>query len=165
VTGGNRLAELADRDVSVVPGLAKSRGEKLRKAGIATVADLVLHVPRRYVDRSRTLPLAEVPLDEEVTVIGTVRKVSIRRPRRGLTIVEAVLADDTGTLKAVWFNQAFRERQLSEGSEVALSGTVARYRGALQMQSPDADVLDRASESLVTGRVMPVHPSAGGIGP
>jgi ATP-dependent DNA helicase RecG len=165
VTVGNRLSELADRDITVVPGLSRSRGEKLRKAGIATVADLVLHTPRRYIDRSRTVPLSEVPLDEEVTVIGTVRKVSIRRPRRGLTIVEAVFQDETGVLKAVWFNQAFRERQLNAGAEVALSGTVTRYRGALQMQSPDADVLDRPSESLVTGRVMPVHPSAGGIGP
>lgn len=165
MSDGNRLAQLAATDISRVPGLAKSRGEKLRKAGIATVADLVLHVPRRYVDRSLTLPLAEVPLDSEVTVIGTVRKVSVRRPRRGLTIVEAVLSDETGTLTAVWFNQPFRERQLAQGAEVALSGTATRYRGALQMQSPDADVLDRPGESLVTGRVMPVHPTAGGIGP
>jgi len=165
VTSGNRLAELADRDITVVPGLAKSRGEKLRGAGIASVADLLLHVPRRYVDRSRTLPLAEVALDEEVTVVGTIKSLSIRRPRRGLTIVEAVLTDETGALKAVWFNQAFRERQLAEGTEVALSGVVTRYRGALQMQSPDADVLDRPSESLITGRVMPVHPTVGGVGP
>ncbi len=162
---GNTLAELAAVEIERVRGLSGARGTKLRKAGIATVADLLLHVPRRYVDRSRTLPLAEVPLDEEVTVVGTVQKVSTRRPRRGLVIVEATIYDQTGILKAVWFNQAFRERQLSEGVEVALSGTIARYRGALQMQSPDADVLDRPSESLITGRVMPVHPSAGGVGP
>lgn len=165
MTRGNTLAELADRDITVVPGLARSRGEKLRKAGVATVADLVLHAPRRYVDRSRTLPFAEVPLDEEVTVIGTVEKVSVRRPRRGLTIVEARLRDESGVLTAVWFNQRFRERQLSAGTEVALSGTATRFRGALQMQSPDADVLDRATESLVTGRVMPVHSTIGGVGP
>lgn len=165
MTAGNRLAELAARDITMVPGLAKSRGEKLRKAGIATVADLVLHVPRRYVDRSRTLSLAEVPLDEEVTVVGTIARVATRRPRRGLTIVEATLSDQSGVLKAIWFNQEFRKTQLSEGTEVALSGTVTRYRGALQMQSPDADVLDRPTESLVTGRVMPVHPTIGGVGP
>lgn len=162
---GNTLAELAAVEIERVKGLSGKRGEKLRGAGIATVADLLLHVPRRYVDRSRTVPLSAVPLDEEVTVIGTVKKVSTRRPRRGLVIVEATIYDQTGVLKAVWFNQAFRARQLAEGTEVALSGTISRYRGALQMQSPDADVLDRPTESLVTGRVMPVHPSAGGIGP
>jgi len=162
---GNSLAQLAGVEVERVKGLTGKRGEKLRAAGIKTVADLLLHVPRRYVDRSRTLPLSDVPLDEEVTVVGTVKKVSQRRPRRGLVIVEATIYDQTGILKAVWFNQAFRARQLVEESEVALSGTVTRYRGALQMQSPDADVLDRPSESLVTGRVMPVHPTVGGIGP
>ncbi len=164
---GNTLAELAsaEKGVERVPGLKGKRGEKLRQAGIATVADLLLHVPRRYVDRSRTVPLAEVPLDEEVTVVGTVKKVSLRRPRGKLVIVEATIYDKTGILKAVWFNQAFRQRQLTEGAEVALSGTVTRYRGGLQMQSPDADVLDRPGESLITGRIMPVHPSIGGIGP
>ena len=58
-----------------------------------------------------------------------------------------------------------RARQLTEGAEVALSGNIERYRGRLQMNSPDADVLDRPSESLITGRVVPVHPSAGGVGP
>ena len=162
---GNSLARLAGVEIERVKGLSGKRGAKLRKAGVATVADLLLHVPRRYIDRSRTLCLSEVPLDEEVTVVGTVQKVSVRRPRRGLVIVEATIYDQTGVLKAVWFNQAFRERQLAEGAEVALSGTVSRYRGRLQMQSPDADVLDRPSESLVTGRVMPVHSTVGGIGP
>ncbi|MEE9206480.1 MAG: ATP-dependent DNA helicase RecG, partial [Acidimicrobiia bacterium] len=162
---GNTLAQLAGIEVGRIKGLSGKRGEKLRKAGIVTVADLLLHVPRRYVDRSRTLPLSDVPLDEEVTVVGTVKKVSVRRPRRGLVIIEATIYDQTGLLKAVWFNQAFRERQLAVGTEVALSGTLTRFRGSLQMQSPDADVLDRPSESLVTGRIMPVHPTVGGIGP
>ncbi len=162
---GNTLAQLAGIEVGRIKGLSGKRGEKLRKAGIVTVADLLLHVPRRYVDRSRTLPLSDVPLDEEVTVVGTVKKVSVRRPRRGLVIIEATIYDETGLLKAVWFNQAFRERQLAVGTEVALSGTLTRFRGSLQMQSPDADVLDRPSESLVTGRIMPVHPTVGGIGP
>ncbi|MEE9581560.1 MAG: ATP-dependent DNA helicase RecG [Acidimicrobiia bacterium] len=162
---GNTLAQLAGIEVERIKGLSGKRGEKLRKAGIVTVADLLLHVPRRYVDRSRTLPLSDVPLDEEVTVVGTVKKVSVRRPRRGLVIIEATIYDQTGLLKAVWFNQAFRERQLAVGTEVALSGTLTRFRGSLQMQSPDADVLDRPSESLVTGRIMPVHPTVGGIGP
>jgi ATP-dependent DNA helicase RecG len=100
-----------------------------------------------------------------LTVIGTVSQASLRRARKGLTIVEARIDDGTGVLTAIWFNQPFRHRQLREGSEVALSGTVERYRGRLQMSSPDIDILDRPSEALVTGRVMPVHPTLGGVGP
>ncbi|HAX82524.1 MAG TPA: ATP-dependent DNA helicase RecG, partial [Actinobacteria bacterium] len=162
---GRTLAYLATVAIERVPGLSGKRGADLRKAGIATVADLLLHVPRRYVDRSRKVPLAELPLGEEVTVIGTVEKVAVRRPRRNLVIIEATVNDGQGVVAAVWFNQAFRERQLTPGVEVALSGKVERYRGRLQMQSPDADVLDRPSESLITGRVVPVHGTAGGVGP
>jgi len=162
---GRTLAYLATVAIERVPGLSGKRGADLRKAGIATVADLLLHVPRRYVDRSRKVPLAELPLGEEVTVIGTVEKVAVRRPRRNLVIIEATVHDGQGVVAAVWFNQAFRERQLIPGVEVALSGKVERYRGRLQMQSPDADVLDRPSESLITGRVVPVHGTAGGVGP
>lgn len=162
---GRTLGYLASVGIERVPGLSGKRGGDLRKAGIASVADLLLHVPRRYVDRSKTVPLSELPLGEEVTVIGTVRDVAVRRPRKNLTIVEATVHDGEGLVHAVWFNQAFRERQLPLGAEVALSGKVERYRGRLQMQSPDADILDRPSESLITGRVMPVHGTAGGVGP
>ncbi|HLA66867.1 MAG TPA: ATP-dependent DNA helicase RecG [Acidimicrobiia bacterium] len=162
---GRSLAYLSAVPIEEVQGLSGKRGADLRKAGITSVADLLLHAPRRYVDRSRTMPLAELPLGEEVTVIGTVEKVSLRRPRRNLTIVEAKVSDPSGVIAVVWFNQPFRERQLIEGSEVALSGKVERFRGKLQMSAPDIDVLDRPSESLTTGRVMPVHPTIGGVAP
>ncbi len=159
------IAKLATIPVESVAGLAGKRGDALRKAGIATVADLLHHVPRRYVDRSRIEPLAQLPLGDEVTVIGEVSSISTRRPRRGLTITEARIKDATGSIKAVWFNQQFRQRQLSKGAEVALSGKVERFRGTLQMSSPDVDVLSGTSEALTTGRVVPVHRGLGGVGP
>jgi len=165
VTASRSLAYLTDIGIEQVQGLAGKRGADLRKAGIENVADLLLHTPRRYVDRSLQAPLAQLPVGEEVTAIGTVKKVSTRRPRAKMTIVEATIFDGESYLFAVWFNQPFRARQLTEGAEVALSGKVERYGGRLQMKAPDADVLDRPSESLITGRVMPVHSSAGGVGP
>ncbi|MCB2223292.1 MAG: ATP-dependent DNA helicase RecG [Actinobacteria bacterium] len=165
MTAGRSLAYLAGVEIERVQGLSGKRGADLRKAGIRSVADLLLHVPRRYIDRSLQAPLAELPVGEEVTAIGTVKKVSTRRPRAKLTIVEATVFDGSSYLFAVWFNQGFRARQLTEGAEVALSGKIERFRGRLQMKSPDADVLDRPAESLITGRVVPVHPSAGGVGP
>ncbi len=159
------LSKLAGISVQEVSGLRGKRGASLAKAGIETVADLLLHVPRRYVDRSRVEPVALLPLGSEVTVIGTVESVSLRRPRRGLTIVEARVSDGTGVFSAVWFNQPFRERQLAPGTEVALSGKVERFRGKLQMNSPDADVLSSSAEALTTGRIVPIHPTAGGVGP
>ncbi|MDH3308304.1 MAG: ATP-dependent DNA helicase RecG, partial [Acidimicrobiia bacterium] len=159
------LAYLGGVPIERVSGLSGKRGEALRKAGIRSVADLLLHVPRRYIDRSTQVSLDSVPVGEEVTVIVTVTKVSTRRPRRNLAIIEATFTDGHGYLSATWFNQTFRARQLSEGAEVALSGKVERYRGRLQMKSPAVDVLRSSTESLTTGRVVPIHPSVAEVAP
>jgi ATP-dependent DNA helicase RecG len=162
---GRTLAELSEFPVDAVKYLKGRRSAALGKAGINTVADLLLHAPRRYIDRSRTVPIHEVTLGEEVTVIATVKRVGTRRPRRNLAITEAVVGDGISVLTVTWFNQTFRERQLSVGAEVALSGKLDRFRGSLQMKSPAVDVLSSSTESLVTGRVVPVHPSVGEVSP
>jgi ATP-dependent DNA helicase RecG len=162
---GRTLAELSGFPVDAVKYLKGRRSAALGKAGINTVADLLLHAPRRYIDRSRTAPIHEVGLGEEVTVIATVKRVGTRRPRRNLAITEAVVGDGVSVLTVTWFNQTFRERQLSVGAEVALSGKLDRFRGSLQMKSPAVDVLSSSTESLVTGRVVPVHPSVGEVSP
>lgn len=158
------LAKLAAIDVGEIQGLKGARAKKLTEAGVATVADLLFHAPRRYIDRSRVEPIALLPLGEEITVIGTVRSVSSRRARKNMAIVEVKVTDGTDVLDVVWFNQAFRARQLSEGVEVALSGVVESFRGRRQMKAPDVDVLSGSSEALTTGRVVPVHPNVKNVG-
>ena len=162
---GRSLAYLAGISVDEVKGLRGERAAALIENGVQSVADLLLHVPRRYIDRSAQVALKDVPVNEELTVIGVVKSVSTRRPRKKLIIVEAQIFDGTSYLKAVWFNQAFRSRQLVDGAEVALSGKVERFRGRLQMKSPAVDVLKSSTESLVTGRVVPLHPGVGKASP
>ncbi len=159
------LARLAETSIDRVSGLAGRRSAALRKAGIETVADLLHHVPRRYIDRSRVEPISVLPVGEELTVIATVVSISTRRPRRGLTITEARVSDGSAPLKVVWFNQQFRERQLQPGAEVALSGKVERFRGNPQMNAPEVDVLSGDAEALRTGRVVPIHPAVGEVSP
>jgi ATP-dependent DNA helicase RecG len=72
------------------------------------VADLLMHVPRTYIDRSTSVRIADAPIGEEITLIVKVNSVSVRRPRRNLAIIEAVVSDETGRMKVVWFNQTFR---------------------------------------------------------
>ena len=159
------LARLAEVKTTEVKGVGPKGAESLAKVGINNVADLLHHVPHRYIDRSQKAPIAQIPIGKEVTVIGEVRSVTIRRPRRNLAIIEARIADESATIKAVWFNQTFRKGQLNEGAQVALSGVVESFRGALQMKSPAVDVLDSPSESLITGRVVPIHSSVGNVTP
>lgn len=145
--------------------MAAGRATVLRKSGITSVADLLLHVPRRYLDRSRVEPIATAPVGEEVTIIGRVKKVSSRRPRAKMLIVEVKVTDGISVLPVVFFNQPFRVKQLPEGTEVALSGKIERFRGQPQMTNPAVDVLESELESLATGRVVPIHSSVGVVSP
>jgi ATP-dependent DNA helicase RecG len=159
------LSRLANVKVDQVKGLGGKRSEKLAETGIRTVADLLHHIPRRYIDRSKKSPISRVPIGEEVTIIGKVVSVRDRRPRRNLHIIEAVIEDDSARIKAVWFNQSYLVRQLNGADEVALSGVVESFRGSLQVKAPAVDVLSGSVEGLTVGRIVPVHPTAGGVGP
>jgi ATP-dependent DNA helicase RecG len=159
------LTRLAGLSVGEVKGLGGKRSEALSKAGIATVADLLHHVPHRYIDRSKHSWIESTPLGEEVTVIGTVSSQNLRRPRRNLTILDVFIADGSGSIKGVFFNQGFRAKQLSVGTQVAFSGVVTLRGRERQISNPAVDVLDSASDSeqMVTGRVVPIHSSVGKI--
>ncbi|MCP3977592.1 MAG: ATP-dependent DNA helicase RecG [bacterium] len=157
---GRPLSHLATIPVDQVKGIGPRSTKKLAEAGISSVADLLLHPPRRYLDRSQLFDIAAVPLGEEVTVGGLVMSVSRRRIRGNRQMIDAVIGDGTNVLVARWFNPWIK---VQEGWEVVLSGKVERFQGKLQMKSPDMERM--GSDSLLTGRVVPFHPSAGGIGP
>ncbi|MGQ0848349.1 MAG: ATP-dependent DNA helicase RecG [Actinomycetota bacterium] len=159
------LAYLAGIPVERASGLGGSSGAAVRKGGISTIADLLLHVPRVYLDRSRIEPIAVAPVGEEVTILGRVQSVSSRRPRRNILLVEALVTDGSAVIPVTWFNQRYRLKHLSEGTEVALSGKLERFKGRLRMTNPSVDVIGSKLEGLTTGRVVPIHPQIGPVKP
>ncbi|HSG78149.1 MAG TPA: ATP-dependent DNA helicase RecG [Acidimicrobiia bacterium] len=159
---GRSLAYLTDVSVERVKGVGPKLGGKLSDAGIGSVTDLLMHAPRRYIDRSLVTAIADAPVGREVTIVGSVTKTTSRRVRRGLVIVETVVTDGESFLFVTFFNQGWRERQLQPGVEVAVSGKAERFRGRLQMKSPAMDVLSKG-EHRKTGRIVPVYPTVAGI--
>lgn len=162
VREGRSLAYLTGIPTDRVKGIGPRTSKRMHEAGIASVTDLLLHAPRRYLDRSQMSDLSSLPLGKEVTVAGTITSFSKRRISRNRTMIEAVLTDGTSRIKGVWFNPYLK---LQEGAEVAWSGKAERFRGALQMKSPAVDPLREDGESLITGRVVPIHPKVAGLGP
>ena len=158
---GRTLAYLADIPVDRVKGVGVASVRKLTAEGVRSVADLLLTVPRRYLDRSQMSALATTPLGEVVTVGGEVTSFHKRRISRGRTMVEARVSDGTGSVRCVWFNPYMK---LEVGEEVALAGEIESYRGSLQMKSPAIDRLSRIREAE-TGRVLPIYPTVGGMKP
>ncbi|MDJ0791322.1 MAG: DEAD/DEAH box helicase, partial [Acidimicrobiia bacterium] len=156
---GRTLTYLGGIPTDAVKGIGPTTMRRLDESGVHSVAHLLLTPPRRYLDRSQLFDIAAAPLGEEVTIGGVVASFSKRRISRGRTMVEARVHDGTSAIRAVWFNPYI---SLSEGEEVALSGKIERFRSSLQMKGPDVDRLS-GSESLATGRVVPVYGGIGGL--
>jgi ATP-dependent DNA helicase RecG len=108
---------------SVGPSLAK----KLRPLGLATIGDLLYRRPRRYEKPADEVAISQLWGDQEVAIAGVVQVVRVRRPRRRLTIVTARVADATGSISAVWFNQPWLAERLQPGVEVRLRGRLGRH--------------------------------------
>lgn len=155
------LAYLAGISPDEVAGIGPKSLAALELDGIRSVADLLLTVPRRYLDRSQLFNIKAAPIGEEVTIGGTITKYSSRRLSGRRSMVEAVVSDGTSTIKVVWFNPWLK---LKVGDEIALSGKIEVFRGNLQMKSPEWDRLD-GPESLTTGRVVPIYPKLGRMKP
>ncbi len=130
--------------------------------GIKTIKDLLQHYPRRYIDRSSLLPISRIRIGEEATIVGTVERVSLKRPKPKLTILTVTVSDPTGSVDCVWFNQEFRRTDFEPGDEVAFSGKVDRFGRRLQLSNPSYDILTskRLEESLEVGRIVPVYPAS-----
>jgi len=155
VTEPLSLRELDAISVDRLQGVGEERRTSLGEVEIESVFDLLTHYPRRYVDRSREAKLGEVTPGQEVMVVADVESVKSRRTRNRRSIVEVSLSDDTGSLKLVFFNQAWRSKQLKQGLTVALFGKVDLYRGQLQMTNPLVDLVgDR------TGRIIAIYPQS-----
>ncbi len=153
-----------ERPVNAVKGIGPGIQRHLFAMGIETVEGLIYHFPRRYLDRSQIVPIRQVRIGEDVTVVGTVRNVSERKTAQRHTILQVSIFDGTAYLYGVWFNQSYHADRLKIGTEVAFSGKVQYRYNQLQITYPAYDVLndpdDVGVETLNTGRVIPLHPAS-----
>lgn len=152
---GVALKELEDRPLTDLHGVGKQTSASLSKVGINTILDLISYYPRRYIDRSKEATVDSLQTNEEGMVLVNIEKVRSRRMRSRKTLVEVTASDVTGSLKLVFFNQPWREKQLNQGRDAVVFGKVDIYQGQLQMTNPIVDLVgDR------TGRIVAVYPQS-----
>jgi ATP-dependent DNA helicase RecG len=155
----------ADMPLAYARGVGPARARLFERLGLHSVRDLLYHLPRRLEDRSRLRPIADLAHGAVETVQATVGRVHQFRPRRrrGLVITKATLADGTGVLHAVWYNQPYLARQLTPGRALVLHGRVQRQSGEIQMIAPEFEPLEAGEETLHAGRIVPVYPATEGL--
>ncbi len=152
------FAELAGRSLSEVRSIGPKGEAALRSVGIEQVLDLLTTYPRRWVDRTNEARIADLALGQPSLVVATVHAVAGRRTRQGRSMVTAEVRDGTGRMSVTFFNQPWRERQLTSGLTVALFGRPELFRGRLQMTSPTVDVLGDADDRPMP--IVPIYPQS-----
>ena len=122
-----RTCALSD-SVSRLRYVSGARQEALERLGLRRVRDLLLHVPHRYLDFTRVTRIGLADVGQDATVVGTVDRVRLKRPRPRMQIVEVSVVDETGVLVATFFRQPWIAEQLKPGDGVS-AGTGHRFVG------------------------------------
>lgn len=146
-----------EQSVQFVKGVGPSRADILRRLGILTVRDLLLHLPRSFDDLSDVRPPDELTPGELQTVHGEVVEILGDELADGRQIVRIVIADKAGhVVEGVWFNQVWIARQFRYGKKVAFSGKPKWYKDHWQMQHPRVQSLEEDKDQET--KVLPVYP-------
>jgi ATP-dependent DNA helicase RecG len=143
--------------LSLVQGIGPRRVDALRESGIETVGDLLYHFPRRYIDRSKVVPLESVGSfrDTTCTVTGVIEKAHVDRGRRGR--MRALLSDGTGSIELLWFAGIPLFRTLiRQGVKLLVTGRIGYYKH-FQMVHPIVEQV-QSGEVGTPAPCLPVYP-------
>ena len=147
--------------VSAIPLIGPRNKRLLENLEIKTVRDLLYHFPFRYNDYSQRRKINEVLAGETVTVVGQLKEIKNVYTRGGKNFVQATLADETGQLRLVWFNQPFIAKSLRTGETLGVSGRLGSFGNKLAIISPEYEIF--TGEATHTGRLVPVYPETAGV--
>jgi ATP-dependent DNA helicase RecG len=161
VTKAASALTMAD-PVEVVPGIGRANANAFKRLGLKSVEDIIYHFPHRYDDFSRQKSIADLVVGAVETITAEVSDARLvgGGPR---SRVEITVSDDTGSIKAVFFNQPWLTKQLTVGRLIVLSGKVGAYLGLRQLTSPTWEPYVPDGDTMHTGRLVPVHPLTKGL--
>lgn len=149
-----------DTPLSDIKGVGDKTYDQFSLAGLRTVRDLIYFYPRTHEDYSLIQPIAGIR-PGKVSIRGRFQQVNTRRVRRGMSVTEAVLVDDTSKVPVVWFNQPYRAQQLSEGKEWLVTGEFGLQRSKYQIVNPACEAVD--GPHISGGRIVPVYRAVRGL--
>ena len=149
--------------ITNIKGISSSLTTKFNKLGVKTVRDLLYFFPRRHLDYSQTKSISQLSEGEEQTIIANVwqAQITMLGGRRG---TEAIVGDETGNVRVVWFNQPYLAKKLPTNTRIVLSGRVSLFHGRHVFQSPEWELVEDR-ELIHTGRLVPLYPLTQGLHP
>jgi len=153
-----------DTPVTSIKGVSSNLAAKLGKLGVESIRDLLYFFPHRHLDYSQCRTISQLEQGLEQTIVATVWEARETRMAGRRRATEAVVGDESGNIRVVWFNQPYLAKKLRPTSRVVISGRVGSFRGRMVFESPEWEFLE-ADELVHTGRLVPVYPLTSGLSP
>jgi len=146
--------------VQFLKGVGPARARVFARLGVRTVGDLLEYFPRDWVFAPPVVKINEIRPNDNVTIIGLIESTDLRSYRRP-AIFEAVVADNTGVCRIIWFHGGFLRSQLKPGQVIMASGEVSLYKHQLQMTNPKFLVLNERHSQPAAYFSGGVYPACG----
>ncbi len=149
--------------VSKLPRVGTVYQKKLEDLGIKTVGDILYYFPYRYEYFPKATSINSLCVGERHTVSGEIIDVSTgKAPRRRIFFTEILLQDQSGAIKAIWFNQPYLAKKFKKKEKLILSGKVSYSRNGPQFINP---LYKREGEGLADqeGHIVSVYPETKGL--
>ncbi len=177
--------------IEQIPGIGAVFQKKLKKLGIKTVRDILYHFPHRYEDFSNIVPISKVKfhpvrksekkikgqsrllkfsngVNETVCVQGKILEIKNEKTwKKRMFLTQAVIQDNTGAIKIVWFNQPYLTKTLKQDDSIYLAGKVALGDDGAYLSNPAYEKITnyklQTDDLIHTGRIIPVYPETEGL--
>jgi ATP-dependent DNA helicase RecG len=149
--------------ITTLKGISSSLAARFEKLNVRTIRDLLYFFPNRHLDYSQMKKISELAEGNEETIMANVWQVSEVR-LGGRRSTEAIIGDETGNVRVVWFNNPYIVKQLSTNRQVVVSGRLSIFKGRPVFQSPEWELL-QDKELTHAGRLVPLYPLTRGLYP
>ncbi|MFL9694209.1 ATP-dependent DNA helicase RecG [Aeromonas veronii] len=143
-------------------GVGSKMLEKLERLGLATVQDLLFHLPLRYEDRTQVWPIGDLPPGLHGAVEGEIQDTQLVMGRRRMMVCR--ISDGTGTLTLRFFNfTAAQKNSLAAGRLIRCFGEVRPGKYGLEMAHPEYKLLGEEQAGQTEEALTPVYPTTEGL--
>ncbi len=141
--------------LTALKGIGEKRAKDFEKMEINSLYDLLYYFPVRYQDRQVFLDIENLSNGDEACIKCFIKSpVKMVRVRK-MTIANAVAEDETGSIKVVWYNNRFIDKQIKTDTEYIFYGKVTKGKSGLQLTNPVVEKGENQGES--TGKIIPVY--------
>ena len=158
---------LNEIELNFVKGIGEKKFASLKKSKLKTINDLIRYFPRTHIDRSKVKLVSEIEQNDqtyEVTIFGTIDKLSVFTTKTRLRIATLTISDESGSLKAKWFGPQYIESRFKEGDVVAVSGKPeVKKTGSIEFKNPAIEKFTDVEELNQTGSLIPIYKKVEGM--